>query len=267
MALAKLPSGVRRRIRKLMESGTRAMGLRLCFHDRLMRTGLPGDWRTHGSAPCMAFKASDADACVAFDAHEVHTALAGSPEGRAHTCPAGYTELAVPVSCEGEPAGVLFAGVCWTERREPPHPGLVVPPDSRWLGDRLVLLRALAARLGELLRGEPAYVPQDRRGTVMSFLVDSVDRPVELAELAEELGLSPSRTGHVVRELFGRTFPELVRSVKMREAAERLAATDLPIGEVAALVGYEDQSYFSRLFAREFGMPPREYRRRYPAEA
>ena len=75
---------------------------------------------------------------------------------------------------------------------------------------------------------------------------------------------SPERR---TKELFGRTFPELTRSIKMREAAARLSATVLPVGEVAALVGYEDPNYFSRLFAREFGMPPREYRRRYRVEA
>jgi two-component system, response regulator YesN len=69
-----------------------------------------------------------------------------------------------------------------------------------------------------------------------------------------------------VRELFGATFPELVTSVKLREGARFLSSTDHPIGEVAAMVGYKDQNYFSRLFRRQFGLSPRSFRRRYPAD-
>ncbi len=267
MSLAALNAKMSRRVLELMESGTRAVGLRLCFHDKQKRSGLPMKWLVHSLDVCMDAKKNHGDSCLNHDFYEVHTALAGNSDGRIHSCPEGFSEIAVPVTCEGEHAGVLFAGVCWIEDDEPPHPNLILPPDRRWLEDRLVTVRALAFQLGELMRGEQSYVPTDRRGEIMSFLADAVDRPVELAELAEEIGLSPSRTGHVVRELFGRTFPELVRSVKMREAAGRLSATVLAVREVAALVGYDDPNYFSRLFSKEFGMPPREYRKRYALEA
>ena len=164
MALARLSGRMRRRVAGLLRSAGGAIGLRLCFHDRLGRAELPEEWRTHPLAPCMAAKSIDNERCFGFDGVEVHRALAGNPDGRIHRCPAGYTELAVPVTCEGEAAGILFAGVCWTEDSEPPLPELVVPPGAGWLEDRLVVLRAVAVHLGELLRGEPSYVPPDRRG-------------------------------------------------------------------------------------------------------
>ena len=44
--------------------------------------------------------------------------------------------------------------------------------------------------------------------------------------------------------------------------AELLRDTELRVAEIAAQVGYENQSKFAAVFARQFGCPPLEYRRR-----
>ena len=43
---------------------------------------------------------------------------------------------------------------------------------------------------------------------------------------------------------------------------ELLLSTDYPINRVADSVGYDNYSYFARLFKRETGMTPQEYRQR-----
>lgn len=48
----------------------------------------------------------------------------------------------------------------------------------------------------------------------------------------------------------------------MRRAAELLRDTELRVAEIAAQVGYENQSKFAAVFARQFGCSPLEYRRR-----
>jgi len=255
------------KILRLMQQGSRALGVRLCFHDRLQRSGLPNAWRIHAMPPCMERKRTDEKRCVAFDGHEVRRALAGNPEGRIQTCPHGFTEIAVPVFSGGQEAGVLFAGPCWLQEGEAPHRQLVRPPSYGWLEDRRIVVKALATELGQLLLGELRRIPADRRRQVLDFLAETVERPVCLADLAEVLRLSASRTGHLVQELFGMPFPVLVQSVKLQEAARLLSTTDHPIGMVAGMTGYEDPNYFARVFGRRFGLSPRAYRRRYPAQA
>ena len=49
--------------------------------------------------------------------------------------------------------------------------------------------------------------------------------------------------------------------VRLRAAAEKLAATKVPVTEIALDVGFEDLSNFTRTFRAEFGASPREYRR------
>lgn len=56
--------------------------------------------------------------------------------------------------------------------------------------------------------------------------------------------------------------PALYVRLRRLEAAETLLAeTDIPIADVGALVGYETAASFSAVFARQYGMPPRVYRR------
>jgi AraC-like DNA-binding protein len=52
------------------------------------------------------------------------------------------------------------------------------------------------------------------------------------------------------------------RALRLQKAAELLAKTDLSIDLIAGKVGIENATHFSRLFRRQFGSPPREYRSR-----
>ena len=255
------------KIRELFDGAESVTGLRLCLHDRLGRTGLPPRFRVHSHPACVAAKAKDEPACVQFDVRETGRALAGAAAGRIQTCPLGHAEAVVPVFCEGLQAGVLFAGPCWTGKGAPPHAALIRPAGPGWLPDRHVMLRAVATELGRLLSGRQDPTPASRRQRILTFLHDRLAEPVTLGELAVAVGLSPSRTGHLVRELFGMTFPRLGYSVKLREAARLLASTDLTIGEVAQHVGFVDPNYFTRVFSQEYGVSPKQYRRQFPAEA
>ncbi len=56
---------------------------------------------------------------------------------------------------------------------------------------------------------------------------------------------------------------EYVHTLRLEEAKQMLEASDLPIEAVASEVGYEDPSFFGRLFRRRVGMTPGAYRRRF----
>jgi AraC-like DNA-binding protein len=247
---------------RVLRLAGQAMGLKLCLHDCLRRVQeVPQPWRHHRAAICRRSKARDEQRCRAFDGDEVHRALSGLPEGRIHECPLGVTELAVPVMDGGLLVGVLFAGPCWCRRTPPPAPGMVVLPDRQWLASRLLLLRGVARLLSDQMRLEGDYLPGDRRLKITQYLQAHIDRPIRLNDLARHISLSPSRTRHAIREIFSLSFLELVRSIKLQMGAHLLRMTDLPVGEIAARVGYQDQSYFARLFARRLAVTPRAFRR------
>ena len=78
--------------------------------------------------------------------------------------------------------------------------------------------------------------------------------------VAEAAGLS-RRTLQRRLQARGASYAGLVERTRLRLAADWLARTLMPIGEIAALLGYRDGGNFSRAFRRRTGMTPQQYRR------
>lgn len=61
----------------------------------------------------------------------------------------------------------------------------------------------------------------------------------------------------------GHTFKELLQNKRLNKACELLKNTDISIADISVLVGYDNTSFFHRLFRRTYDMSPRDYRVRY----
>lgn len=61
----------------------------------------------------------------------------------------------------------------------------------------------------------------------------------------------------------GMTPLDYVHAMRLEEAKQMLERSDMPVEEVANEVGYEDASFFGRLFRRKVGMTPAQYRLRF----
>jgi AraC-like DNA-binding protein len=84
--------------------------------------------------------------------------------------------------------------------------------------------------------------------------------PVRLADLADELHLSESRTSHAVSEMFGIPFQNLLLQQRINGAKTLLLNTDLTVGEIARRVGMRNEYHFNRSFRRAVGLPPGRFR-------
>lgn len=59
----------------------------------------------------------------------------------------------------------------------------------------------------------------------------------------------------------GRTFVEYLNQIRLQTAAELLRSTDLTVSNIASQVGISDTPYFCRLFKKNFGFTPSEFRK------
>ena len=85
-------------------------------------------------------------------------------------------------------------------------------------------------------------------------------REASLSNVAREYGVSLAYVSECVRTKTGRTYKELLQRHRMETAARLLRRSDLNIQQIITLVGYENTSYFYRLFHARYGLSPREYR-------
>ena len=85
-------------------------------------------------------------------------------------------------------------------------------------------------------------------------------RDASLASLAERYAVSLSYLSRTIHAQTGSTFKELLRARRLERAAELLTATALPLGEILPMLGYDNSSYFHRIFRARYGCTPKEYR-------
>ena len=85
-------------------------------------------------------------------------------------------------------------------------------------------------------------------------------REASLSNVARTYGVSLAYVSECVRAQTGRTYKELLQKHRMETAARLLRRSDLNIQQIISQVGYENTSYFYRLFHERYGQRPREYR-------
>lgn len=81
-----------------------------------------------------------------------------------------------------------------------------------------------------------------------------------LSELAFSLGYTPEYLSRRIAALFSATFQQLVVNERLKVAERLLTSTKLSVDEIIRTVGYENQSYFHRLFREKYGETPFRYR-------
>jgi transcriptional regulator GlxA family with amidase domain len=89
------------------------------------------------------------------------------------------------------------------------------------------------------------------------------DRDSPVAAMASFSGLAERSFKRRFARATGMSPLEYVQTLRLEESKQILETTDLPVEGVAIQIGYEDASFFSRLFRRKVGLTPAQYRKRF----
>lgn len=87
--------------------------------------------------------------------------------------------------------------------------------------------------------------------------------PAPVSAMLAISGLSERSFHRRFKQATGLSPMEYVHTLRLEESKQMLEAGSLPVEQIAMEVGYEDASFFSRLFRREVGLTPAQYRRRF----
>ena len=94
----------------------------------------------------------------------------------------------------------------------------------------------------------------------ITYIQTNLDKPISLQETANAVHLTPHYFGQVFKTVVGMTFVNYLTQTRMEKACALLRDPELKHYEICERIGYADTKYFAKVFAKTFGMSPREYR-------
>ena len=98
---------------------------------------------------------------------------------------------------------------------------------------------------------------------ILKYVTENIDTPdLKIDNIADAMGMSRSVLYTKIKQQLGMTPIDFVRHVRIMRACELLKDTDESLSSVAFAVGFSDAKYFSKVFKRETGIVPTEYRER-----
>lgn len=103
---------------------------------------------------------------------------------------------------------------------------------------------------------------QERLKQQIEAYVSEHIKDATLNELAAYLKYSPVYTGSLIKQLTGETFSTYLQNMRCKIAAKLLTESDYSIKEVIHAVGYENESFFRKIFKEKYGKNPLQFRKR-----
>ena len=101
----------------------------------------------------------------------------------------------------------------------------------------------------------------DKLKTILKYVEEHYNEPLSIEDMANLIHYSKSHFMKFFKTHMNMGFTQYLNHYRMSMAAKLLVSTDDSVLTIAVSSGFDNLSYFNRLFKREFHMTPREYRR------
>ncbi len=136
---------------------------------------------------------------------------------------------------------------------------------SRPLDVRMESMGIISQLLSRFIKhARPKYQASDERiSQALKIINTRIYTPITVDELARETCMSVGHFIRLFRGQVGCTPAQFLIERKMMKAKLMLATKSLMTKEIAYCLGYDDVSYFTRLFKKHVGTTPRLYRQSY----
>jgi AraC-like DNA-binding protein len=123
-------------------------------------------------------------------------------------------------------------------------------------------IRAYTSSSAAPPRGWLAAMSDQHLSKAIQAMHAGIDRMWSVESLAREARMSRSAFALKFKSVLGKTPLEYLTRWRMHKAGAMIRSNNMSFSEVASAIGYGSESSFSRVFSREMGEAPREYRRK-----
>ena len=95
------------------------------------------------------------------------------------------------------------------------------------------------------------------------YMAENYTQSISIAEIAEEVGCERRKLAYLFDKQMGMSPIQFLTEIRLKKSREILRITAIPIKEIAEMVGYQDAFYYCRVFKKQYGMTPSEYRKQF----
>lgn len=131
------------------------------------------------------------------------------------------------------------------------HDYLLKPVSARALQEAM----ARASAYSQVIKEE-----EDVITPVTDYIKEHLSEKISREQLADLVYLHPDYLTHVFKEKTGLSLSAWILKERLNQSRNLLRNTDKSISVIALDCGFSDASYFTRIFRRETGISPRQYR-------
>ncbi|MDH3480886.1 MAG: GlxA family transcriptional regulator [Gammaproteobacteria bacterium] len=115
----------------------------------------------------------------------------------------------------------------------------------------------------DALQSEHGAVPKLLRQAI-EIMEANVEQTIKIPKIAAMLGLSQRKLERLFNKHFGASAVAYYRRVRLQRARVLLTQTDMSVLDICIACGFASSSYFSKSYAEEFGLRPRDHRLAWP---
>ena len=122
-----------------------------------------------------------------------------------------------------------------------------------WLSEVLEKYTAVLTDLGTTRHA-------DMLSTVKNYMLTNYMHKLTLEDVAELVFITPTYLSKIFKKEVGMPFIQYLNTIRVEQSKYLLLYTDKPITEIYSLTGFEDQSYFTKVFRSIVGISPGRFR-------
>ena len=101
----------------------------------------------------------------------------------------------------------------------------------------------------------------DKMKQIIKYIECNYMEKITIADVASEIGVSPSHFMKYIKNTMGTSFIDYLNEYRLSMASRLLLSSDVSILDIANEAGFDNLSYFNRLFKKRFGITPSNYRK------
>lgn len=231
------------------------------------KTNLPSENASHSKPYCQHMKSTTQGFQKCFRCRNTALKLAITrKKAFGGLCSNGIYEYCHPVIDSNSVVAVIFIGNI-LQSRECPHTDDISAYEDTFEKDfpleKCKIIASITENhikmlIHEYLGENKEYDPLIKN--IRDYIEEFFSNDISVSQIASAFNYSEKYIGRLFKKQTKMTISEYVNRKKLQKAIHLLTVSNIPIIEIASMSGFNNVTYFNKLFKTEFGLTPSKYR-------